>query len=120
MKFNEKIINLRKINNYSQEEIAKFLNIGQTTYSRYENLQTLPDIFIIQKLASLYKISIDELMSEVEDNKVNIIITYEEAEFLKSIAQRVKQMQQIKSNIKAENYNGSNIIIESDSQNKIK
>lgn len=114
MKFNQKLIILRKKNKLSQEDVAKLLNIGQTTYSRYENLLTYPDIFTVKKIAELYKISIDELLNEVENEKINIILEYEEARLIKEIAKKIDNIQTIKNN----NIKGKNIII--GNYNKIK
>lgn len=80
---------LRELNNFSQEEIAKYLGIGQTTYSRYENLKTYPDIFIIKKLADLYKISIDNLLDEVESEEVTITLTPEEVDVIQKLNKKI-------------------------------
>ena len=61
MKF-ENIRNLREDNDKTQKEVAAYLNIKQTTYSRYEVvIITIPiDVFI--KLADYYTVSIDYLV----------------------------------------------------------
>lgn len=90
MKLSEKLVKLREKNNYSQEEIAKYLNIGQTTYSRYENLKTYPDIFTIKKLAKLYNISIDTLLEEVEQENITITLSKEEIETIKNLNKKIE------------------------------
>lgn len=89
MRLNEKLITLRESNNLSQTQIAKYLGIGQTTYSRYETLKTYPDIFIIKKLAELYQISIDELLKEVDEENISITLTKSEIEAIQTISKKI-------------------------------
>ena len=110
MKFNEKLIKLREINNYSQEEIANYLGVGQTTYSRYENLKTYPDIFIIKKLAKLYQISIDDLVDDIDNELITIQLTNEEIKTLENISKKISQQKSIKN---------SNIAVVIGNNNKI-
>lgn len=58
----ENIRNLREDNDKTQGEIAKYLNIKQTTYSKYElgKINIPIDVFI--KLADYYDLSIDYLV----------------------------------------------------------
>lgn len=57
MKF-ENIRNLREDNDKTQKEVAAYLNIKQTTYSKYElgKINVPIDVFI--KLADYYTVSI--------------------------------------------------------------
>ncbi|WP_299128110.1 helix-turn-helix transcriptional regulator [uncultured Winogradskyella sp.] len=57
-----KIKELRKEQNYSQEEVADMLNISQATYSRIENGSTSAWINYIDRLSDLYKIAIDDFL----------------------------------------------------------
>lgn len=61
MKF-ENIRNLREDNDKTQKEVATYLNIKQTTYSKYElgKINVPIDVFI--KLADYYTVSIDYLV----------------------------------------------------------
>ena len=61
MKF-ENIRNLREDNDKTQKEVAAYLNIKQTTYSKYEHgkINVPNDVFI--KLADYYTVSIDYLV----------------------------------------------------------
>ena len=52
---------MRKHLNYTQQEIAEYLGITRYTYAYYESNKTLPDIFRLLKLSSLYKINIEYL-----------------------------------------------------------
>ena len=61
MKF-ENIRNLREDNDKTKKEVASYLNIKQTTYSKYElgKINVPIDVFI--KLADYYTVSIDYLV----------------------------------------------------------
>lgn len=61
MKF-ENIRNLREDNDKTQKEVAAYLSIKQTTYSKYElgKINVPIDVFI--KLADYYTVSIDYLV----------------------------------------------------------
>ncbi len=59
--------NLREDKDLTQTEIAKILNISQTTYSRYESgVLDIPSLSLI-KLAKFYKTSIDFLVGLSDD-----------------------------------------------------
>lgn len=51
---------LRKENNYTQEEIAEKLSVNVKSVSRWENGKNLPDHSIILEICKLYNISINE------------------------------------------------------------
>ena len=57
----------RKKRGVSQIEIAKAINIPQTTYSRYEQGICDPNISTLIKLADFFNISIDELVERETD-----------------------------------------------------
>lgn len=54
--------NLRKLNGKTQEEVAKFLNTTQTTYSKYELGIHEPTLETLCKLADFYGVSVDYLI----------------------------------------------------------
>lgn len=51
---------LRKQNNKTQKEVAEFLNISTTSYSRYEQDLREPDFRTLAMLASLFGVSIGD------------------------------------------------------------
>ena len=55
--------NLREDHNWSQNDIAKYLNISQRTYPYYETGGRDIPIQILIKLADYYKTSIDYLVN---------------------------------------------------------
>ena len=53
---------LREENNMSQEMLARKLHIKRQTVSSYETGRSLPDIFILIKIADIFGITLDELV----------------------------------------------------------
>ena len=53
---------LRKMNNFTQEEIAKRLGMARTTYSGYESGARDPDPETLKKIADYYGVSVDYLL----------------------------------------------------------
>ena len=64
MKFNEKLVMLRKQNNLSQEQLAEQLNVARQTVSKWELGETTPEMDKLIKMSEIFKISLDELMKE--------------------------------------------------------
>lgn len=53
---------LRKLNNYSQQMVADELNVIRQTYSHYETGRNYPNTEILYKLSKLYDIPVESLM----------------------------------------------------------
>ena len=60
----ENLVVLRKLNGYSQEQIAEKINISRQAYAKWENGQTVPDIEKAAMLAELYGVTLDSLMKD--------------------------------------------------------
>lgn len=58
----ENIKNLREDHDLTQKQVASFLNIKQTTYSKYELGKINIPIEIFIKLADYYDVSVDYLL----------------------------------------------------------
>lgn len=74
MKFNEKLIKLRKAAGLSQEELGNRLNVARQTVSKWELGETTPEMDKLEELSNIFEISIDEL---VKDNAIPNVITKE-------------------------------------------
>ena len=57
----KKILELRKKENLSQEQLAEKMNVTRQTISKWELNETTPDIKQAKELSKLFKISLDEL-----------------------------------------------------------
>ena len=64
MKFNEKLIELRKKQGLSQEELGYKLNVTRQTVSKWELGQTTPEMDKLIEMSKIFNISIDELINE--------------------------------------------------------
>lgn len=63
------IRNLREDNDKTQQEIADYLNIKQTTYSKYELGKINIPVDVLVKLADYYDVSIDYLVGRSKEKK---------------------------------------------------
>lgn len=63
MKFNEKLIEIRKKQGLSQEELGMELQVSRQTISKWETGNNMPDISILVDIADYYDISIPEIIS---------------------------------------------------------
>jgi len=70
MEIGKKIMNLRKKNGLSQEELAEKVDVARQTISKWELGETSPDIKQAKKLARIFKVSLDELT----DNDIKDIL----------------------------------------------
>ena len=64
MKFNEKLIKLRKENAYSQEDLAEKLNVTRQTISKWESDQSKPDMETLITMSKLFNVSLEELTND--------------------------------------------------------
>jgi len=75
MKFNEKLIELRKKQGLSQEELGYKLNVTRQTVSKWELGQTTPEMDKLVEMGKIFNVSVDELINESEiTTNVNPII----------------------------------------------
>ncbi|MBE6836521.1 MAG: helix-turn-helix transcriptional regulator [Ruminococcus sp.] len=64
----DKIINLRKKNGWSQEELAEKLNVSRQAVSKWEGVQSTPDLDKILQMSNLFGVTTDYLIKdEIED-----------------------------------------------------
>lgn len=63
----EKLKELRKINNYTQDYVADILGVVRQTYSHYETGKRTSDATALYKLAGLYNVSIEDLLHLIVD-----------------------------------------------------
>lgn len=102
MNIGEKLFELRKNKNLSQEEVAEKLNVTRQTVSKWETNQSTPDFDKIVPLCELFEISTDELLrgkkseSQAEENDTNILEKQEDNTEL-------KEDTKTEENIKSEN-----------------
>lgn len=64
---------LRKINKFTQEEVAEKINVSRQAVAKWENGDSLPDINNCIALAQLYGVTLDNLVNGTEVSSVPII-----------------------------------------------
>ncbi len=60
--FAERLKNLRKACNLTQQKMATALGVERSTYTYYETGKTFPDILSLARIAGIFKITTDELL----------------------------------------------------------
>ncbi|MBU5483777.1 helix-turn-helix domain-containing protein [Clostridium sp. MSJ-11] len=68
MELSERLQQLRKLANYSQEQLAEMLCISRQAISKWESGQSNPDINNIIKLSEIYNVSTDYILIGKENN----------------------------------------------------
>ena len=63
MEFNEKLVQLRKSRNLTQDELAEALYVSRAAVSKWESGRGLPSIDSLKDIAKFFSVSIDELLS---------------------------------------------------------
>ena len=63
MNLGETISKLRKQKNMTQSELAQKLNVTDKAVSKWERNVSCPDVYTITKIAEIFNVSVDELMS---------------------------------------------------------
>lgn len=71
MTLGKKIAELRKLNHYSQEELAMQMKVSRQTISKWENDLSLPDIERIIELSQLFQVSLNELLQVDEEKTIH-------------------------------------------------
>lgn len=66
MKFNEKLLSLRKAKGLSQEELGMELQVSRQTISKWESGQSYPDFERLVILSDYFNMTLDELVKGVD------------------------------------------------------
>lgn len=84
-----RLLQLRKENNLSQEELARKLGISRQAVSKWERAEASPDTDNLIGLARLYNVSIDELLKTDDEDTISLeAYTYES----NSVAQQTESI----------------------------
>ena len=73
MIFADKLMDLRKKNGWSQEELAEKLNVSRQAVSKWESAQSVPDMSRIIQLSELFGVSTDYLLKD-EMEQADVLI----------------------------------------------
>ena len=66
MEFNEKLQELRKQRNMTQDELAQALFVSRTAVSKWESGRGYPNIDSLRGIAAFFSVSLDDLLSKDE------------------------------------------------------
>ena len=99
----DKIIDLRKKNGWSQEELAEKLNVSRQSVSKWESGMSVPDLNKIIAMSELFGVSTDYLVkdtleeptpsetSERDDNSGTRLVSAEEANRYMSMVEKISK-----------------------------
>lgn len=66
MKFNEKLLEIRKKQGLSQEELGMELQVSRQTISKWESGQSYPDFQRLVMLSDYFNMTLDELVKGID------------------------------------------------------
>ena len=69
--FGAKLKNCRKDMSLSQKELGQKIGVAESTISLYESNKRFPDAETLQKISSLFNVSLDYLLGKSEIKKSN-------------------------------------------------
>ena len=81
MNLGERLFELRKAKNLTQDDVAEKLNVSRQTVSKWETDQSTPDFDKIVPLCELFEIGVDELLTgkkPVEEKNQENVLTKQE------------------------------------------
>ena len=64
MTFSEKLLELRKKQGMSQEELAEKLEVSRQAVSRWEQGSAMPDMINLSKISKLFGVTADYLIND--------------------------------------------------------
>lgn len=89
----DRLRELRERRDIKQVQISAYLEIGQNTYSRWENNERKPDYETLIKIAEYYNVSIDYLLEhKLKDEpmiRLNNVLSDEQKESLITICKTI-------------------------------
>lgn len=71
MTFGERLFELRKTKNISQEELAELLDVSRQSISKWENDKAYPEMTRLLFMSEFFDVSLDYLMRGTEDSTSN-------------------------------------------------
>ena len=72
--FKDNLVELRKIHEMSQEELADIIGVSRQTLSKYETGESLPDIEKCKSIADAFGVSIDDLLNYEPNENMGLAV----------------------------------------------
>ncbi len=70
--FNENLVQLRKLNKLTQEDIAEKIGVSRQAVAKWEAGETLPDIERCKQIADIFGVTLDDLANYSSDNNYGL------------------------------------------------
>ena len=97
MKFNEKLLKLRKEKGLSQEELGMEMQVSRQTISKWEAGQSYPDFTRLVMLSDFFDMTLDELVKDLDVQEVReSSLTNEKIDSIYRVSQAVDSVFQNK------------------------
>ena len=97
MKFNEKLLKLRKEKGLSQEELGMEMQVSRQTVSKWEAGQSYPDFTRLVMLSDFFNMTLDELVKDIDVQEVSEnSLTNEKIDSIYRVSQEVDSIFQNK------------------------
>ena len=97
MKFNEKLLKLRKEKGLSQEELGMEMQVSRQTVSKWEAGQSYPDFTRLVMLSDFFDMTLDELVKDIDVQEVREnSLTNEKIDSIYGVSQEVDSIFQNK------------------------
>ena len=65
----ENLVRERRESGLTQLDIAKKLNYSDKAVSKWERGEAVPDAYVLKQLATIYNVSVDELITKKENDE---------------------------------------------------
>lgn len=85
MIFSDKLIQLRKKSGMSQEELAEQMGVSRQSVSKWESMQSIPDLAKMVRLSELFGVSTDYLLKD-EIEEIEITEPQEEKSYTRRVS----------------------------------
>lgn len=72
--FRDNLMELRKMANLSQEELAEKIGVSRQTLSKYETGESLPDIEKCMALAEVFGVTMDDLVHYTKEDNMGLMV----------------------------------------------
>ena len=108
MIFADKLIDLRKKNGWSQEELAEKLNVSRQAVSKWEGAQSIPDMTRIIQLSELFHVSTDYLLKDEIEQAEGAVVSQDDTA---DIAVRTIGMEEANQFLKVKEENSRRVAV---------
>ena len=91
MKFNEKLVRLRKSEGYTQEALAEKLGVSRQAVARWEAGETTPDMGSLVGICQVFGVSADYMIHDDYESHEDIPMVREKNEEIKTVNEKGRQ-----------------------------